>query len=253
MEALGIVAERGMPGRHHHYITFRTDHPGVALADDLRARYPTEMTIVLQHEFWGLEVGEDRFAVGLSFGGVSHRLEIPLDAVTMFADPSVEFGLQFAKGDAAAGDGATAPASPVVTPGEAREPPGEAAPKWSPSIAFARSSPGGTRTSAARLTRLVRHALMVETPLQPRSLTMSRDRPVRVETDTFGPSRCRRIATGARRPSARLQNFRIGGESMPMPLVRALGIVKQAAAVANRRWATSRRAGATPSSRPPRR
>ena len=124
-EALGIVAERGMPGRHHHYITFRTDHPGVTLADDLRARYPTEMTIVLQHEFWGLEVGEDRFAVGLSFGGVSHRLEIPLDAVTMFADPSVEFGLQFAKGDAAAGAGATAPVAPVVTPGEAREPPAE--------------------------------------------------------------------------------------------------------------------------------
>ena len=121
-KALGIVAERGMPGRHHHYITFRTDHPGVALADDLRARYPTEMTIVLQHEFWGLEVREDRFAVGLSFGGVSHRLEVPLDAVTMFADPSVEFGLQFAKGDAAAGAGATAPAAPVVPPGEAREP-----------------------------------------------------------------------------------------------------------------------------------
>jgi hypothetical protein len=100
-ESLGLVAERGLPGRHHHYITFRTDHPGVVIADDLRARYPTEMTIVLQHEFWGLEVKEDRFAVGLSFGGAPHRLEIPLDAVTMFADPSVEFGLQFAQADAA--------------------------------------------------------------------------------------------------------------------------------------------------------
>jgi uncharacterized protein len=124
-EVLFVVAERGLPGRHHHYITFRTDHPGVAIADDLRARYPTEMTIVLQHEFWGLEVGEDRFAVGLSFGGVPHRLEIPLEAVTMFADPSVEFGLQFAKADAAAADGAAPPAAAVRTPGQAPEPPPE--------------------------------------------------------------------------------------------------------------------------------
>ena len=124
-EALAVVAERGLPGRHHHYITFRTDHPGVAIADDLRARYPTEMTIVLQHEFWGLDVGEDRFAVGLSFGGVPHRLEIPFDALTMFADPSVEFGLQFAKSDAAPADAATAPAVPTPTSGETPEPPAE--------------------------------------------------------------------------------------------------------------------------------
>ena len=124
-EALGVVAERGLPGGHHHYIGFRTDHPGVVLADDLRARYPTEMTIVLQHEFWGLEVGEDRFAVGLSFGGVPHRLEIPFDALTMFADPSVEFGLQFAKSDAAPADAATAPAMPAQTSGETPEPPAE--------------------------------------------------------------------------------------------------------------------------------
>jgi uncharacterized protein len=124
-EALGIVAERGLPGRHHHYITFRTDHPGVTLADDLRARYPTEMTIVLQHEFWGLEVDDDRFSVLLKFGGVPHRLEIPFEAVSVFADPSVEFGLQFAKGDVAPGDGATASDAPVMTPGEAREPSAE--------------------------------------------------------------------------------------------------------------------------------
>ena len=93
--ALDVVAAQGLPGRHHLYITFRTDHPGVVLATDLRARYPSEMTIVLQHEFWGLEVAEDRFAVGLSFGGVPHRLEVPLEAVTVFADPSVEFGLKF--------------------------------------------------------------------------------------------------------------------------------------------------------------
>jgi hypothetical protein len=100
-DALRIVAKQGLPGRHHLYITFHTDHPGVGLADDLRARYPTEMAIVLQHEFWDLEVEDDRFGVGLSFGGAPHRLEIPFEAVTVFADPSVEFGLQFAAAGAA--------------------------------------------------------------------------------------------------------------------------------------------------------
>jgi uncharacterized protein len=118
-DALEVVALRGLPGRHHLYITFRTNHPGVALADDLRARYPTEMTIVLEHEFWGLEVGADHFAVGLSFGGVPHRLEVPLEAVTVFADPSVEFGLQFAAAAAPSG-------KPVLAAERSREP--EAAP-----------------------------------------------------------------------------------------------------------------------------
>ena len=67
----------------------------MALAGDLHARYPTEMTIVLQHEFWGLEVEDDRFSVLLKFGGAPQRLEIPFEAVSVFADPSVEFGLQF--------------------------------------------------------------------------------------------------------------------------------------------------------------
>ena len=100
--ALELVATQGLPGRHLMYVTFRTDHPGVSLADDLRARYPTEMTIVLQHEFWGLEVEDDRFSVLLKFGGVPHRLEIPFEAVSVFADPSVEFGLQFTAASAAA-------------------------------------------------------------------------------------------------------------------------------------------------------
>ena len=124
-EALGIVAEHGLPGRHHHYITFRTDHPGVVLADDLRARYPTEMTIVLQHEFWDLEVEEDRFAIGLSFGGVPHRLEIPLEAVTVFADPSVEFGLQFTAALAAAPTDAAAPQTAAERAGEPGRPPAD--------------------------------------------------------------------------------------------------------------------------------
>ena len=101
-DALTFVAEHGMPGRHHMYITFRTDHPGVAIADSLRARYPTEMTIVLQYEYWDLEVRPDRFAMTLSFADVPQRLDVPFEAVTVFADPSVEFGLQFApRGEAA--------------------------------------------------------------------------------------------------------------------------------------------------------
>jgi len=94
-DALSTVAEHGLTGRHHLYITFRTDHPEVGLADDLRLRYPREMTMVLQHEFWDLEVGEDGFAVTLCFNEVPYRLEIPFAAITVFADPSVEFGLQF--------------------------------------------------------------------------------------------------------------------------------------------------------------
>lgn len=94
-DTLTIVAEQGLPGRHNIYITFLTEHAGVVLSDELRSRYPTEMTIVLQHEFWGLEVDDDRFGVTLSFNNISQRIEIPFDAVTVFADPSVEFGLQF--------------------------------------------------------------------------------------------------------------------------------------------------------------
>ena len=96
-DVLGTVAEQGLPGRHHLYITFRTDHPEVVMDDALHARYPNEMTIVLQHEFWGLEVSDEGFCITLSFNNVPQRLEIPFAAVTVFADPSVEFGLQFTR------------------------------------------------------------------------------------------------------------------------------------------------------------
>ncbi|MEM8951415.1 MAG: ClpXP protease specificity-enhancing factor SspB, partial [Pseudomonadota bacterium] len=94
-DTLTLVAEHGLPGRHNIYVTFLTNHPGVSLSDELKARYPTEMTIVLQHEFWGLEVNEDGFSVTLSFNNVSQPITIPFEAITVFADPSVEFGLQF--------------------------------------------------------------------------------------------------------------------------------------------------------------
>ncbi|MFQ5959257.1 MAG: SspB family protein [Alphaproteobacteria bacterium] len=93
--ALQRAADKGLPGDHHFYISFRTDHPGVAIGDELKALYPNELTIVLQHQFWGLEMGDKLFSVTLSFNGVRQRLTIPFAAVTAFADPGAKFGLQF--------------------------------------------------------------------------------------------------------------------------------------------------------------
>ncbi|MDH3702091.1 MAG: ClpXP protease specificity-enhancing factor SspB [Alphaproteobacteria bacterium] len=101
-EALNYVAEHGLPGSHHLYITFRTDHPDVVLPDELREKYPIEMTIVLQYQFWELIVAEDIFNVTLSFNDRPQQLTIPFAAVNAFADPSVNFALQFQPGDTAA-------------------------------------------------------------------------------------------------------------------------------------------------------
>ncbi|HLO78837.1 MAG TPA: ClpXP protease specificity-enhancing factor SspB [Magnetospirillum sp.] len=89
------TAQQGLFGDHHFYITFRTRFAGVHVPGHVLARHPDEMTIVLQHQFWGLEVTPDRFEVTLSFSGVSERLVVPFAAVTGFADPSAKFGLQF--------------------------------------------------------------------------------------------------------------------------------------------------------------
>ncbi len=86
---------RGLPGKHHFYISFETGHPGVDIPDWLRERYPDEMTIVLEHQFWDLEVYADRFRVILKFSGQPHPITIPLTAITRFFDPSVKFGLHF--------------------------------------------------------------------------------------------------------------------------------------------------------------
>ncbi len=94
-EALRIAATSGLPGEHHFYIAFNTRHPGVNIGERMAARYPREMTIVLQHQFWGLVVTEDRFEVELSFDNIMEKLIVPFDAVKGFLDPSVQFGLQF--------------------------------------------------------------------------------------------------------------------------------------------------------------
>jgi len=89
------VGSRGLPGRHHFYITFKSQAPGVVLPDHLKQRYPDEMTIVLEHQFWDLEVFPDRFRVILKFGGQPYPIVAPFAALTRFYDPSVRFGLQF--------------------------------------------------------------------------------------------------------------------------------------------------------------
>ena len=125
-DAIARAAERGLPGDHHFYITFQTTHPGVQVPPALRQRFPREMTIVLQHQFWGLEVDEARFAVTLSFDSKHERLVIPFPAVTAFVDPSVQFGLQFQAIDAPAEAPDAAPAQPPAAEPPATEPPAKA-------------------------------------------------------------------------------------------------------------------------------
>ncbi len=94
-DVLRGVAKKGLPGDHHFYIALRTDHPGVRIPASLRARFPEELTIVLQHQYDDLDVDEDGFSVTLSFDGIKSGLTVPFASVTAFSDPSVKFGLQF--------------------------------------------------------------------------------------------------------------------------------------------------------------
>ena len=94
-KVLTDAASEGLPGDHHFYVSFRTDAPGVRISNRLREKYPEDITIVLQHQFWDLGVTEQGFEVGLHFSGVPERLQVPFDALTGFFDPSVQFGLKF--------------------------------------------------------------------------------------------------------------------------------------------------------------
>jgi hypothetical protein len=111
------AAKNGLPGEHHFYISFDTRAEGVRLSPRMRAQYPEEMTVVLQHQFWDLEVTENGFEVGVSFGGAPERLAVPFAAVKGFFDPSVQFGLQFEEvaesGHSEQSAGAAANAPPV--------------------------------------------------------------------------------------------------------------------------------------------
>lgn len=94
-KVLTEVARTGLPGNHHFFITFMTGAPGVRISSRLRERYPEQMTIVLQYQYWDLKVSETGFEVGLSFSDIPERLEIPFAAVRGFYDPSVNFELEF--------------------------------------------------------------------------------------------------------------------------------------------------------------
>jgi hypothetical protein len=125
-KVLNDAAAHGLPGEHHFFITFLSRAEGVKISPRLLAQYPEEMTIILQHQFWDLVVSEDRFEVGLSFGGIPERLVVPFSAIKSFFDPSVQFGLQFeptdATGEAAATNLPAAPApSALAVPGAAPE------------------------------------------------------------------------------------------------------------------------------------
>lgn len=89
------VQAEGLPGEHHFYISYDTQHAGVRMSEQLRAKYPKNITIVMQHQFWDFKVDEQQFQVTLSFGGAPEKLTIPFAALTAFADPSIKFGLQF--------------------------------------------------------------------------------------------------------------------------------------------------------------
>ena len=94
-EALRKVEKSGLPGEHHFFIQFNTRYPGVSIGERLAAKYPREMTVVLQHQFYNLQVTEERFQVELTFDNIPEKLVIPFAAVKGFLDPAVQFGLQF--------------------------------------------------------------------------------------------------------------------------------------------------------------
>jgi hypothetical protein len=127
--ALEHAAERGLPGEHHFYLSYRTDHPGVVIPGHLKAKYPQEITIVLQHQFEGLFVDRAgrRFGVTLRFGGVPSKLVIPFGALTMFHDPHVRFGLRFTPSGLEEEKASLPPApeAPAAPPTPAPAPPGE--------------------------------------------------------------------------------------------------------------------------------
>lgn len=98
-KVLNVVQDEGLPGNHHFFISFITKYPGVKLSKSLLNRYPREMTIVLQYQYQDLKVDSKSFAVTLSFNGSKERIQVPFAAITTFADPSVQFGLQFREVD----------------------------------------------------------------------------------------------------------------------------------------------------------
>lgn len=144
-EALIHVDKFGLPGDHHFFISFQTNYPGVSISPQLKARYPEEITIVVQHQFWDLKIGKDKFSIMLSFNNIPEKLVVPLDALTAFADPSIKFGLQFH---------GKKPVNPANTANESEEPvacpvTGKNGTEKPPMAAFEEEAPSEEGTKAA--------------------------------------------------------------------------------------------------------
>ena len=213
---LADAAKNGLPGDHHFKITFNTLAPGVRLSERMRTQYPQSMTIVLQHQFWDLAVDDDAFEVGLSFGGAPERIMVPFDAVTAFFDPAVQFGLQF-ETDGKSGCGVrcrrrcqgrrTAPAGAGQVRAQVRIPAGS------------RAGAGNERHRRRRRSGAAR--------------PFPKEVKTRTETDSFGPIEVAADRYWGAQTERSRNNFRIGEERMPRPIIRALAIVKRAAAETN--------------------
>ena len=149
-KVLTDAAREGLMGEHHFYVSFRTEAPGVRMSQALREKYPQDMTNVLQHQFWDLNVTEHAFEVGLSFSGVPERLLVPFDALSGFFDPSVQFGLKFDLSEAGETpeEANAAPAKPG--PRGAGSEPGEVRPKSSGLATIGSSPPKGLPAPAAQ-------------------------------------------------------------------------------------------------------
>lgn len=156
-KVLTEVAKSGLKGDHHFNITFATDAPGVRIPPRLREQYPQEMTVVMQYQFWDLKVSADAFEVGLSFGGVPERLNVPFAAITSFVDPSVQFALQFQAIPEAASEPDSAPApdkavqadqSPTKPPSKPRKPATPSATRSSVPAIGATATPPDTAADA---------------------------------------------------------------------------------------------------------
>ena len=149
------VAEKGLPGSHHFYISFRSTDPGVALPDYLLAKYPEEMTIVLQHQYWDLIIGPDFFEVTVSFNKQQERIKVPFAALSAFVDPSVRFGLQFDRKDKAQAsdkvDTAAAPPTSLPAPDKRTPDDPEAKPEGPAAAASADVKPEDAASKIVKL------------------------------------------------------------------------------------------------------
>ena len=148
-KVLTDAAREGLMGEHHFYVSFRTEAPGVRMSQALREKYPQDMTIVLQHQFWDLNVTEHAFEVGLSFSGVPERLLVPFDALSGFFDPSVQFGLKFDLSDAGEAPEEANAAPAKAGPRGAGSEPGEVRPKGAGLATIGAAAPKGLPAPAA--------------------------------------------------------------------------------------------------------